>query len=39
MIELHAGEHIITLRVYDTGGNVGLGKAVFRAPTSGTAKP
>jgi len=27
---LRPGEHVVTLRAYDTGGNAGIGKAVAR---------
>ncbi len=30
--KLETGEHIITLRAYDTAGNVGMGKALVRFP-------
>lgn len=30
--QLDPGEHVITLRAYDTAGNVGAGKAVVRVP-------
>jgi hypothetical protein len=30
--KLDPGEHIITLRAYDTAGNAGVGKAVVRLP-------
>ncbi|MGH9452958.1 MAG: hypothetical protein ACRD2O_03200, partial [Terriglobia bacterium] len=30
--QLGPGEHVISLRVHDTAGNVGLGKSVVRIP-------
>jgi len=30
------GEHILTLRAYDTSGNIGVGKAVIRIPGGGS---
>ncbi len=33
--KLDPGEHIITLRAYDTAGNVGVGKALVRFPSGG----
>lgn len=35
--KLEAGEHVVSLRAYDTAGNVGVGKAVVRIP--GTPGP
>ena len=34
--KLDAGEHVVSLRAYDTAGNVGVGKAVLHiAPSEG----
>ena len=33
--DLSAGEHVISLRAYDTAGNVGIGKAVVEVPKIG----
>ncbi len=35
---LKAGEHLVTLRAYDSAGNAGLGKAVLEVPESGARK-
>lgn len=35
--KLEAGEHVVSLRAYDTAGNVGVGKAVVHIPC--TARP
>ena len=37
--DLDPGEHVITLRAYDTAGNVGVGKAVIEIPGSRVGKP
>jgi hypothetical protein len=37
--KLSAGEHIVSVRAYDTAGNVGVGKVVLRiAPPQGGAR-
>jgi hypothetical protein len=37
--KLVAGEHVVSLRAYDTAGNVGVGKAVLHiAPPQGTSR-
>jgi hypothetical protein len=37
--KLGAGEHIVSVRAYDTAGNVGVGKAVLHvAPPQGTSR-
>ncbi len=33
VVKLEPGEHVVTLRVYDTAGNAGVGKAVVRVQT------
>ena len=33
--DLEAGEHLITLRVYDSAGNVGVGKVLLPASDAG----
>jgi hypothetical protein len=37
--QLDPGEHLVTLRVYDTAGNAGLGKAVIRLADGKAKKP
>ena len=35
VIGLAPGEHVVTLRAYDTAGNAGVGKAVLRVGDGG----
>ena len=34
LAKLDAGEHVVSLRAYDTAGNVGIGKAVLHIASS-----
>jgi len=36
--KLQPGEHLLTLRAYDTAGNAGVGKAVVRLAAGGGPK-
>jgi hypothetical protein len=39
LAKLDAGEHVVSLRAYDTAGNVGIGKAVLHiVPSQGVAR-
>lgn len=38
-LKLDPGEHVVSLRAYDTAGNVGVGKVVVRVPAPEKSKP